>query len=86
MLHPRFIETPAWLENNAIVLLTPCEARCGYRTVGEKLATTEAYDRSGPDEKHRPYNDPRIGFHWMSNSNVPRKGLVSVGFTARRLR
>lgn len=58
-------------EDNPIVLLIPAGVAHGYRTLGEKPAiiiyfTTRAYDRTDPDEKRLPYDDPRIGFDWST--------------------
>lgn len=58
-------------EDNPLLLLIPRGVAHGYRTLGDKPTfiiyfTTESYDRSDPDEKRLPYDDPLIGFDWST--------------------
>ncbi len=58
-------------EDNPILLLIPRMVAHGYRVLGKEPAviiyfTTASYNRSNPDEKRIPWNDPAIGFDWIT--------------------
>ncbi|WP_096199085.1 dTDP-4-dehydrorhamnose 3,5-epimerase family protein [Bacillus sp. FJAT-45350] len=58
-------------EENPILLLIPKGVAHGYRVLGERPATivyftTEAYNGVDPDERRISYNDPCIGFDWVT--------------------
>ena len=70
---PTYRETNVFYmgEDNPILLLIPRLVAHGYRTLGEEGATiiyftTEHYDPKDPDEKRIPYNDPGVGFEWVT--------------------
>lgn len=60
-------------EENPMILLIPHGVAHGYRVLGEKPATiiyftTVSYNRTNPDEKRIPWDDPEIGFSWETKN------------------
>ena len=60
-------------EDNPILLLIPKMVAHGYRVLGSEPAiiiyfTTRSYNRENPDEKRIPWNDPAIGFDWVTKN------------------
>ncbi|HAG09567.1 MAG TPA: spore coat protein [Desulfotomaculum sp.] len=58
-------------EDNPLLLLIPRMVAHGYRVLGNEPAiiiyfTTTAYNRTSPDEKRLPWDDPVIGFDWTT--------------------
>ncbi len=60
-------------ENNPILLFIPAGVAHGYRVLGNMPATivyftTESYDRQKPDEYRIAWDDPAIGFDWVTEN------------------
>lgn len=60
-------------ENNPLLLLIPAGVAHGYRVLGNTPAvivylTTESYQPDQPDEYRIAWNDPMIGFDWITHN------------------
>ena len=58
---------------NPLVLCIPEYVAHGYRVLGTQPAglfyhTTAVYDPAHPDEERIPFDDPRVGFDWRTQS------------------
>ena len=68
-------ETNVWYagEGNPLLISIPPGVAHGYRVLGTSPVglfyhTTEQYDLANPDEERLPFNDPRIGFDWVTKN------------------
>ena len=60
-------------ERRPLVVAIPPGVAHGYRVLGSVPAalfyhTTEPYDPAAPDEERIPFDDPRIGFDWLTQN------------------
>ena len=60
-------------EDNPQLLVIPIGVAHGYRVLGNEPAvimyfTTMSYEPKNPDEKRIAWDDPGIGFDWMTNN------------------
>lgn len=60
-------------DKNSVLILIPPGVAHGYRVLGEERVglfyhTSEAYDSKNPDEERILWDDPTIGFDWMTKN------------------
>jgi dTDP-4-dehydrorhamnose 3,5-epimerase len=60
-------------EQNPVLIKIPIGVAHGYRVLGDKSVmlfyhTTMSYDAKNPDEKRIPFDDPEIGFDWITKN------------------
>lgn len=60
-------------EHNPVLLQIPAGVAHGYRVLGTTPAmiayvTTESYQSNYPDEFRIPWDDPTIGFNWITQN------------------
>lgn len=60
-------------DQNPVLIYIPIGVAHGYRVLGEKSVmlfyhTTMSYDPKNPDEKRIAFDDPEIGFDWVTQN------------------